>query len=454
MHTERYLWSAILWSLVGFGVFLCRRRSPLFLPTLALLATGLIGSFYALATTFVTPLSWRNISHLGDELIVATQQEYVAFAAGLLLAVWFAINSNWIASTPRELDEARADDPGLASRDFAVAAALVAIGGSLYALYVQRVGLGALSNRDDYAAKYLLSQGLGPLQFGLWMAIAGCLWAEAAPLPRFEKNCFRPVAVAIAVWSIAVISVRTNFAILLLGYLAIHCRRNGWQLRRVHPGLIALALVTYACLETFALFRGAYKGDVGEALWLIQGQGMNSIAAAIGGSELSHPFITAAEVLYDREAGELAGRSLLDGVLAFVPRGIHPDRPLMLSEQFVREHYVELASRGGGAAFSLVAEGWLDFGSLFGPFVFGCAMGWLLFWVERRWDCAPHGFVARVAPYFAFYVAVQHRNEFATLAKQVFILTAAVVPVWIAGRAAATVLASRSFARVAQPFQR
>ncbi len=454
MYAERYLWAAVLWSLVGFGVFVCRRRSPLFLPTLALLATGLIGSFYALATTFVTPLSWRNISHLDDELIVATQHEYVAFAAGLLLAIWFAIQVKWLSSDTPTRAPLDSEATGNASRDFAVAAALVAIGGSLYALYVQRVGLDALSNRDDYAFKYLLSQGLGPLQFGLWMAIAGCLWAEASPLPKLEKNFFRPVALAIAVWSIAVISVRTNFAILLLGYLAIHCRARGWQLRRVHPGLLALALVTYASLETFALFRGAYKGDVSDALWLLQGQGMNSIAAAIGGSELSHPFITAAEVLYDREAGELAGRSLLDGVLAFVPRGIHPDRPLMLSEQFVRENYVELASRGGGAAFSLVAEGWLDFGSLLGPLLFGLAMGWLLFWVERRWDCAPHGFVARVAPYFAFYVAVQHRNEFASLAKQVFILTAAVVPVWILGRAVASVLANRPFERSAQPFQR
>lgn len=443
MPAERVLLAAVLWSVVAFGLALCRRRSPLYLPTLALLGTGLIGSFYPLATSVVEPLSWRNISHLSDELLVATQLEYVAFAVGLLFALWLALNQGWL--TARATPKRQSDDTS--SRDFVVASALVVIGASLYALYVQRVGLDALSNREDYAQKYLMGQGLGPLQFGLWMAIAGCLWAEASPLARSEKNLFVPVALAIAAWSIAVISVRTNFAILLLGYLAIYCRRNAWELRRVRPSLIALALLAYFALETFALFRGAYKGDIGEALWMLRGRGMDSIAAAIGGSELSHPFITAAEVFHDREAASLTGRSLVDGVLAFVPRGIYPDRPLMLSEQFVRSNYLELASRGGGAAFSLVAEGWLNFGSLLGPALFGCAMGCVLTWVESRCDAAPNGLLARIAPYFAFYVAVQHRNEFATLAKQVFILSACVLPIWILGRAAASVLTSTSLSR-------
>jgi len=444
VNVERLLAAAALWCVVGFALALTRKRSPLYLPTLAVLGTGLVGSFYPLATLLIDPLSWRNISHLSDELIVHTQLEYVAFALGLLAALWIALQLRWTAQ--------RAIAPEERSRglhDLVVAATLVGVGFTLYALYVQRVGLSALSDREDYAFKYLMSQGLGPLQFGLLMAIAGCLWAEGSTLPRAHKNLFLPAALAIAVWSIAVISVRTNFAILLLGYVVIHARRSGWQLARMRPALIALALVSYFALETFAMFRGAYQGDVGEALWMLQGRGTDTIAAAIGGSELSHPFITAAEILHDREAGELAGRSLVDGVLAFVPRGLYPDRPLMLSEQFVRSNYLDLASRGGGAAFSLVAEGWLNFGSLLGPSLFGLAVGLLLTWVEFRWDREPHGLIARVAPCIAFYVAVEHRNEFATLSKQVFILSACVVPIWIAGRAAAAVLTGRTLLRVA-----
>lgn len=444
MYAQRFLMAAVLWGLVTLGLALCRRRSPLYLPALALIATGLAGSFYPLATSVVEPLSWRNTSHLSEEALVATQVEYIAFAVGLLLATWLALNNGWLAARPLARVDERSDTH---SSDLVVATLLVAIGACLYGLYVQRVGISALSDREDYASKYLAGQGLGPLQLGIWMAIAGCLWAEGSPLSPSHKHLFRAVAVAIAVWSIAVISVRTNFAILLLGYLAILCRRNRWELRRVRPSLLALALAAYLMLETFALFRGAYKGDVGEALWLLQGRGMDSIAAAVGGSELSHPFITASEVFHEREAGSLAGRSLIDGVLAFVPRGIHPDRPLMLSEQFVRSNYLELASRGGGAAFSLVAEGWLNFGSIVGPLVFGGAMGLVLTLVESHWDTTPHGLVARLAPYFAFYVAVEHRNEFATLAKQVFVISAAAIPIWMLGRAAASALAAPTLSR-------
>jgi len=440
MASERYFWAALLWIVVGFTVFACRRRSPVFLPTLALIGTALNGSFYPVATTFVEASSWRNTSHLSEDILVGAQQQYIAFAVGLAVAAWLA--SQFSGREPHA--PSHAERLHVASRDFVIACTLVVVGGALYAAYVQKVGINALTDHEDYAFKYLLSQGLGPLQLGLWMAIAGCLWAEASPLSRIEKNVFLVVAAGIAVWSIAVISVRTNFAILALGYLTILARRRGWQLRRVRPSLIVGMAALYLLLETFALLRGAYKGDFAQALWMIQGRGMESVSAAIGGSELSHPFITAAEVMADREPGELAGQSLLNGVLAFAPRGLYPDRPLMLSEQFVRANYVDLAARGGGAAFSLVAEGWLNFGSLLGPLVFGCAMGLLLFWVERRWSRSPHGFVARIAPYFAFYVAIEHRNEFATLSKQVFILTAVCAPVWILGRAAASVLTGRT----------
>lgn len=449
MANERWLWAMLLWAVAGLGCFACRRRSPVFLPTLAFVGTALNGSFYAIATLFVEPSSWRNLAHMSDEMFVATQKEYLAFALGLAAAAWIATNFG-----PRRAERAvrlRTDESQqLTARDFVISCALVLVGGALYAIYVKSVGMSALSNREDYAEKYLLGQGLGPLQLGLWMAIAGCLWAEASPLARAEKQVFRAVALAIAAWSLAVISVRTNLAILALGYLVITCRARGWELRRVRPALVVVLAALYLLLETFSLFRSTYRGDVGEALWLIQARGAESLSAAVGGSELSHPFITASEVFAAREPAELAGKSLVDGVLAFVPRGLYPDRPPMLAEQFVRTNYMDLASRGGGAAFSLVAEGWLNFGSLIGPWLFGCAMGLLLFWVERRCELVPHGLVARLAPYFAFYVAVQHRNEFASLAKQVFILGGVVTPFWLLGLAVAGVLTGRTLMRSPQ----
>jgi hypothetical protein len=192
-----------------------------------------------------------------------------------------------------------------------------------------------------------------------------------------------------------------------------------------------MSALLYLALESFALFRGTYRGDLGNAFAVMHSQGERAIASAIGGSELSHPFVTAGEVLRAREGAELHGSSLVDGVLACLPHGLWPERPLLLSEQFVRSNYADLAARGGGAAFSLVAEGWLDFGSIVGPLLFGLACGALLSGVERRRARVPHGLVARLTPYFAFYVAMQHRNEFGTLFKTVFTMALVVVPLWL-----------------------
>ena len=416
-----------IWSIVIAALWRLRGHSPLFLPTLALVVTALVGSFYPVASTLVEPSSWRNLDLLSPEIVLQTQLQYVAFAGGLLLAVFVASQLRWLAK-PKTAASSSA-----APRDLITGSALIAIGFALYAAYAQQVGFAALTDREDYALKYLLGRGLGPLQLGMPIMIVGCLWIEGSALPRTTKNLFLPVGAAIALWSVAFISVRTNAVVLVLGYLTILARRRDFQLQRIRPWMVLGGLALYAALESFALLRGVYRGDLSEAVGRLEAQGELVLAAAVGGSELSHPFITAGEVLREREAAELAGASLVDGIAACLPRGLYPERPLYLSEQFVRSNYAELAARGGGAAFSLVAEAWLNFGSLIGPVLFGCAMGLLLAWLERRREVRPDGVVARLLPYFVFYVAMQHRNEFGTLFKQVFMISLVVLPVTLLG---------------------
>lgn len=424
----------VLWTLVGFGLWALRRRSPLHMPTIALLVTGLVGSFYPLASTWIEPSSWRNLDLLSPTVVLDTQVQYVSFAAGLLAALLLGANLRW-----NERRDAQPQETS-ATRDLAVGSLLVAVGFALYAAYARQVGFAALTDREDYALKYLLGRGLGPLQLGMPIMIVGCLWIEASALARSTKNLFLPIALGICVWSVAFISVRTNAVVLVVGYLSILARRRNFELRSIRPWMVAGALLLYAGLESFALLRGVYRGDFSQAMSRLEAQGELVFAAAVGGSELSHPFITAGEVLREREAGELAGQSLVDGVAACLPRGLYPDRPLYLSEQFVRSNYAELAARGGGAAFSLVAEAWLDFGSMVGPFVFGVALGLLLAWCEHRRETTPDGILARLLPYFVFYVAMQHRNEFGTLFKQVFMIALVVVPTAFAGETLALAL--------------
>ncbi len=434
-----------LWALVGFGLWTLRRRSPLHMPTIALVVTGLVGSFYPIASTHIQPSSWRNLDLLSPSVVLATQLQYVAFAAGLLGALLLAANLRW-----NERREASASSAS-STRDLITGGLLVLVGLALYAAYARQVGFDALTDRTDYALKYLLGRGLGPLQLGMPLMIVGCLWIEASALPRDTRNLFLPVALAICVWSVGFISVRTNAVVLVVGYLSILARRKGFELRSIRPWMVAGAFLLYAGLESFALMRGVYRGDLPEALSRLEAQGELVFAAAVGGSELSHPFITAGEVLREREGGELAGRSIVDGVAACLPRGLYPDRPLYLSEQFVRSNYADLASRGGGTAFSLVAEAWLDFGSVRGPLIFGLGMGLLLAWCERRREEAPDGVLARLLPYFVFYVVMQHRNEFGTLFKQIFMIALVVLPLALVGETVAMALRSGRVAPRREP---
>lgn len=448
MLLERALVTCAIWGIAICALILCRKQSPLHAMVLAVLASALVGTYFPVLSLFIPPATWRNISHLSHEALVAVQWEYAAWTAGLFAACLCASQMRWFDA--RSSVGAVAQRRNTRQRDSLVSWGLVGLGGALYALYLQQIGFAALTSREDYAAKYLLSTGLGPLQFGLSMMIVGCLWAEGSDLGRRDKRLFRVVGAAILVWSIAFISVRTYALLLVLGYAVIVCRRRRVELRRVHVGLIAGLVLGYIGLESFSLFRDLYRGDLGQALSAFAAQSESAFASVVGGSELSHPFVTTAEVMHDRLPGELAGSSPLNAVRTLMPLALDPDRPLTLSEKFVRSNYADFASQGVGTAFSLVAEAWLDFGSLIGPFALGAALGGLLLWMERRQAVRPDGLLARVAPYLAFFVAVEHRNELATLFKQVFMLALAVVPLCVAANAIRISLARRPRALAAR----
>ncbi len=416
--TERLLIAFGTWVAVGTGLSLCRRMSPLHFFVLLLVATGLIGTFYPLASLLVEPLTWRNIGHLDDETIQAVELDYMVFAWGMLLAAFIAASKGWLV--PDAPAEQVARRSWVRYRDGIVAPGLLFSGAMLYGLYVHSVGISALTNKADYAEKYLLSTGLGPLSFGLWMMILGCLWAEASQMPSRHKLAYRGAALAIGIWSIVFISVRTNAVVLLMGYLHILAGRRGIELRRIRISLVVVLILAYIGLEGFSLYRGTTSRSAGEAIEIIMSRGETTLASVVGGSELSHPFITAVEVAASREPAELAGRSYLDGFLVLMPRFINPDRPLALSQEFVQTYYAWAAARGGGTAFSMLAEAWLNFGPILGAGFVGFAIGLLMLAVERHRATHRRGVLARLAPYLVFIVVVIHRNESASILKFLF----------------------------------
>lgn len=459
VNVERLMLVAALAGQMAMCLFLLRRKSPMHLFVLTAVSTALVGGFFPVMSLLVEPSSWRNVVHVPEALMRSVQSEYVAFGTGLLLSVvaaWALGGLSFDAPTARPAPRTVDERARVRHRHTVVSVVLLLFGGFLYALYVKSVGIGTLVSRDDYAEKYLVSQGLGPLAFGLNLMMAACLWGEASDIARFLKWTFRTVAIAISVWSIAYISVRTNFVVLCIGYAWILCQARGFQLRRVRISLVIALVFVYAGLECFSLFRGASRGaDTGRAIEMIAQYGQDSLSSIVGGSELTHPFLTTVEVVQSERDGDLGGASYVNSLPAFLPLVIMPDRPITLSEKFVKEQYADLAERGGGASYSIVAEAWFNFGSILGPLIVGLLVGCALLFVEHRAIVAPEGTWSRLAPYLVYMVVITHRSESAILVKQgfsilipVLLLEYAAELTWMARTAR---LSARSIRRPADP---
>jgi hypothetical protein len=421
MEAQRLILAALLWLVCGLGVVLLRRRSPLHPMLLALVTTALIGSFYPVLSIWIETRSWRHAIDAGEELIVAVQLEFLIYAAALVGAFLFFRGRAGQSTETREQFVPPPEDY-LRHRERLVPFGLVASGLTLYAMYVAQVGLASLSDRENFALKYQLSEGLGPLVLGLHLAIVGCFWAEASPfVGRLARRLYRLIAFAIVAWSVAVIAQRTNAVIVALGYAAIWCNRRDFELRKVRPALVIGLLTLYASVEAFSIVRSTWKDGFDQslaALSALSDAQDSALGTLVGGSELSHPVFTSLELMQMETAGALGGSSYIAAPATLIPKSLAPNRPNSLALDFVAENYPALAERGGGAAFSHLAEAWWNFGAFFGAALLGIVAGL----VHAAWDRAnarrPWSSIAMLTPYYTSHVVILHRYELATLLKQ------------------------------------
>jgi oligosaccharide repeat unit polymerase len=116
------------------------------------------------------------------------------------------------------------------------------------------------------------------------------------------------------------------------------------------------------------------------------------------------------------------GMSYLEGFETLIPEKFHPTRPLTSSQWFAYFYDPQVAAEGGGFAFSVFAEGYMNFG-LIGVLVVAFVEGALARrFTEIRW-AAPENksrllIVAAVATQLPYTI----RGEFASLLKQNFVM--------------------------------
>ncbi len=417
---ERWMLALALYAVGTFGLWMLRKQSPLSLPIIGVGVTMLIGTFYPLMSLYIEPRSWRNLANISEEALLSAQFEYLAFTAGLVGAitcVWIFRRGHLAA--PKLAPEARAYTR---FRDSFVAWGLVALGAMLYGAYINQVGLSTLISTEDFASKYLESRGMGVLLFGLNLMIVGVSWGEASDLGRRSRLCLRLIALAIFTWSFFFIAVRSYAVALTLGFMAVHCVKHGFQVRRIRLRMVALIFVAYFCVEGYAIVRSSWmsSGDLLRAVELAGSLDSNeALGGVVGGSEFSHPFITTAELMQYEEGGSLHGESYANALIAFVPLFLMPNRPATLAQDFVANYYPALDERGGGSSFSMVAEAWWNFGAILGCLLIGLASGALLMWSHVSARKNPHGISSRLLPYLAFLCVVYHRGQSQAIFKQV-----------------------------------
>jgi hypothetical protein len=421
---ERLLLVLPLLVVTALTLWTVRSKSPLEPSILLIVATAIIGTYYPVGAGLVKPLTWRHGAHLPEDVLIATQMQYLAFAIGACFVVAGVRIRRASARRPSmQVASQRVDRAATEFRDLVIAGGLVAGGALLYSLYVRKVGLGPLLDRHNFAEKYRVSSGLGGFYLGLNLVIVGCLWAEASQLTRASKNAFRAVAALVCLWAIAFIAVRHYAVALFLGYVYLVCRNGRFTLARVKPGIAVALLVGYLGVEAFALLRASWRGNIADALVTVQREHKGieqTLGQIVGGSELSHPFLTTMELTRFEVPGALAGSSYADALLGILPLWLYPDRPPTPAQEFARRHYPSFEARGGGTAFSIVGEASWNFGVLLGPLSVGAALAWLLGRMERAAHGMGAGYAARFQPYIVHMVVLLHRGSAVSVAKHLF----------------------------------
>lgn len=121
------------------------------------------------------------------------------------------------------------------------------------------------------------------------------------------------------------------------------------------------------------------------------------------------------------EINTLYGMSYIKSPLIIVPKFIYPNRYEGLSKWFVKKFYPGTAKKGGGFAFSIVAEAYMNFGfwgTLFVGFIFGVISAKIWFITMFKYKTALSYSIYML---LVLFIITMPRGDFSSLIKESFI---------------------------------
>lgn len=260
-----------------------------------------------------------------------------------------------------------ADGGALIGRPEAVARPIYWLGGTclLALLTFYRYELGVVGTyQGNYSIAYsspLFSFFIELLVTSLALAagVLGCREANKRPAISFM------LILPVIGWSIYS-SDKDPMLLGLLGGGAFFVQQRRKHQMRVIAGIVAACALSGPLVGLFSAYRA-------EGTLVVDDFKIHSLMLE---RDPMGPMVSLTEILQDDNVEFQYGRTYFDSVTLLIPKSLWPDRPLDLSERFIRERLAGWQP-GMGMGYSLMAEAFLNFGW------FGCLLQYLLlgfFW--------------------------------------------------------------------------
>jgi oligosaccharide repeat unit polymerase len=365
------------------------------------------------------------IAHFESDVTVLALAAILGFLLGYATALGPALT--WLLP--------RADGPWRRREGLAVSWGLLMAGGALLVMLVGRVGL-EIFTESDYVRSFEATAGLGVLAGGVMLSQLGLVVLYLTMAERDRRPPVLPL-VLFAVLALLLFRIGLRRIVLETGLALVvvhHFYVRKVRLRALIAGAVAALLV----FSVVGLARSYLaEGLAGMTTRVTEEFGVAALIALV--AEPITVLLALTETMYQVPGQEpfWLGRTFVEAFEILVPRPLYPDRPLAPSQWFVNLVDPVVAAAGGGYAYSLLAEGYLNFG-VAGAVGVSVLQGVVVRTVVTYRRRAPFSRSRLLVYAIAVSLSVSMiRGDFATLLKVGIVslaLPAAVVAAWLGRR--------------------
>jgi oligosaccharide repeat unit polymerase len=365
------------------------------------------------------------IAHFESDVTVLALAAVLGFLLGYATALGPALT--WLLPC--------ADGPWRRREGLAVSWGLLMVGGALLALLVGSVGL-EIFTESDYVRSFEATAGLGVLAGGVMLSQLGLVVLYLTMAERDRRPPVLPL-VLFAVLALLLFRIGLRRIVLETGLALLvthHFYVRKFRLRTLAAGAVAALLV----FSVVGLARSYLaEGLAGMTTRVTEEFGFAALIDLM--AEPITVLLALTETMYQLPGQEpfWLGRTFVEAFEILVPRPLYPDRPLAPSQWFVNLVDPVVAAAGGGYAYSLLAEGYLNFGVV-GAVSVSVLQGVVVRTVVTYRRRAPFSRSRLLVYAIAVSLSVSMiRGDFATLLKVGIVslaLPAAVVAAWLGRR--------------------